>query len=46
MISFTRVVREMLFEEIGILDIMQGQNVSPSSKYPSKDLSQLSFPTF
>ena len=46
MLSFTRVVREMLFEEIGILDIMQGQNVSPSSKYPSKDLSQLSFPTF
>lgn len=46
MLSFTGVVREMLFEEIGILDIMQGQNVSPSSKYPSKDLSQLSFPTF
>lgn len=45
-LSFTRVVREMLFEEVGILDIMQGQNVSPSSKYPPEDLSQLSFPTF
>ena len=45
MLSCIRIVKELLFEAVGILDIMQNTNLSNVIKSASKDSSQLAFDT-
>jgi len=43
MLNFTRIVREMLFEDIGILEIMNDEMISLKVKSRNKDSDQLAF---